>query len=252
MDNINNMKNDISMTYKINKNMKNEYGKCQSIIKSGKNEGSVCNRDRCHYHFNLGDFFKLPAEFRKVIDENREFYDKYWYLEITDMFYKCENATCKPNDKVLQSYIRIMLSLIGMTTKKEIRYVLFIIMYRLFDTPAMHEMINKDTQKYKTFHNCINNKIAETIIDVNSRPKTEFCNQFIRYIENNLQPNRKYLFRNKNVKHSFSKLKLRMIVKIYLTKLYNNTVENMYSPDGNYVPIIKERYDSCYNTLLKN
>ena len=145
-----------------------------------------------------------------------------------------------------------MLSLIGMTTKKEIRYVLFIIMYRLFDTPAMHEMINKDTQKYKTFHNCINNKIAETIIDVNSRPKTEFCNQFIRYIENNLQPNRKYLFRNKNVKHSFSKLKLRMIVKIYLTKLYNNTVENMYSPDGNYVPIIKERYDSCYNTLLKN
>ena len=76
MDNMNNMKNDISMTYKINKNMKNEYGKCQRIIKSGKNEGSVCNRDRCNYHFNLGDFFKLHAEFRNVIDENREFYDK--------------------------------------------------------------------------------------------------------------------------------------------------------------------------------
>lgn len=222
------------------------FSNCKHILKTGKNKGMLCGRGYCLAHFNVADFLDLPLMFRNIVENNKTKFDKFFYKEIRDIFYKSQFID-GDNEETLKKYLVCILNNASDEKDRNIKYVLYILLYKLLDISTVNNFI-KNPRHSRVLETC-NNKIIQFINEIDSFDiKTETDLEFKKYLLENLQVNRKYFFKYKNLRFSFMKLKISIIIKLQLHNLYSKTLENMYKPEGTYIPVIRQHFEeSCQN-----
>ena len=115
------------------------------------------------------------------------------------------------------------------------------------DIHSVNIIIKK--HNYSRLLEVCNSKINQFINEIdNLDEKTGTDLDVKKYTIENLQINRKYFFKYNNLRFSFTKLKVSIVINLELNNLYSKTLENMYKPDGTYIPTIRQHFEeSCQN-----
>ena len=233
----------------INKDInKNEgFSSCKHILKTGKNKGMSCGKFYCLVHFNISDFLDLPLVFRNIVENNKTKFDKFFYKQIRGIFYRCQ-FVAEIKEEVFRIHCIFLINHVNNETNRNSKYVLYILLYKLLDLHSINIIIKK--HNYSWFLEVCNNKITQFINEIdNLDEKTGTDLDAKKYIIENLQINRKYFFKYNNLRFSFTKLKVSIVIKLQLNNLYSKTLENMYKPEGTYIPTIRQHFEESYKNL---
>jgi hypothetical protein len=127
---------------------------CKSTIVKGINKGFFCAKLDCKKknHRNIATHLELPKFIVDIVEDNKTDFDNQKLISFFD--YCSSNCESLQNEKLME-HIMYITELFGKQTIF-IKYVYFIYMLQLFDTPKMYKFINS----FPTLRNSILNRIV--------------------------------------------------------------------------------------------
>ena len=218
--------------------MSNEYEKelCKTVLKCGPNAGLFCLRTNCRLknHGNIASYLKLPKE---IVNETEKYKKMFDYNKLVSIFEKCSAEKDLKDLDNLGNIIDYVFSLPDIENKK-MKFVVFIYIYIIFDTPLMRLYLNT---YFKDFYLIANYKIRE--FSTCSNPKYKI---FVSYIKETFVENQLFFCRKKNLKYSFNKLVVYLKCANRLNNLYYKILDKRYAVGGaGYLEAKDEFYSLC-------
>ena len=166
---------------------------CKSTIKRGINKGFYCAKLDCkkQNHLNIAQHLGLPKFMVDVVENNKT---EFNHKKLISFFDFCSSNVLS-EDKICVDHIKYILML-AYDKKQVVKYIYIIYLYKLFDTPIMHNFVNK----YSEFINTSRNKLLEF---QNTKPNKNNIN-FVVYLNETFVHDQKFFSRKKNVIDKFT------------------------------------------------
>lgn len=198
---------------------------CKTLLKTGPNSGLFCMRKNCNIknHCNIARYLNLPKKIVEIFEKNKKLVD---YNRLVNIFEK-EFKDCD---------FEYVVNLLDNSLDNEIRLVIFIYIYMLFDTPffRLHH-----GRFFHNFYELANEKLHEFSKCKNSKYKI-----FISYINEMFVANKRFFSRKKNLQYSLKTFKIYMICANRLNKFFETVVEKRYVVGGTGYLEARDRFYS--------
>lgn len=178
-------------------------GKCRHIILYGKNRDFICGRIKCQLHRNLADYLDLQIQFRNRLITN-DTYDIF-----TKSLEVCYIISSENYNDVIPVIKDILVHFDNIRVDRD-RELLIIYIFKMLDTN-----VGVLLRKNKKFNKIVNEKIIE-IKNCNST-----SDEMKKYL-NTIEIGKTFICKKKNF---LLKLKIHMLFRSYLLKLYKITKE---------------------------
>ena len=212
---------------------------CKTVLKCGPNAGLFCLRTNCNLknHGNIASYLKLPKEIVNATEKYKKMFD---YNKLVSIFEKCsveKDLKDWDNLRNIVDDLNYMFSLSD-NLKNNMKFVAFICMYSVFDTPLMR--LYFDTY-FKDFYPIANDKIRE--FSTCSNPKYKI---YVSYIKETFVANQRFFCRKKNLKHNFNKFIVYLKCANRFNNLYFQILNKRYAVGGTgYLEARDEFYSLC-------
>jgi hypothetical protein len=195
-----------------------EFGYCTHKFLAGSKKGKICMNYNCvihdEYNCNLACYLNLPKYFnyasRKIKKE---------YFKLVSIIEKCYSF------EILELIIAFnyVMNKINENYDSKVREILVVYLFMILDSPEFVKYTNGKSR----FKKVLDEKII-SFYNLNERTTP----QFVKYIYNNFEPNKRFLSRKKNKEYIKKMTRVYILTIVLVNKWFSSTLERLYKPGG--------------------
>lgn len=195
-----------------------EFGYCTHNFLAGSKKGKICMNYNCvihdEYNCNLAYYLNLPKYFNYASRKIKKEYFKFISI--------LEKSSSFEIIEVVESFHYVMNKFIESYDKK-VRQLIIVYMFIYLDTSKCIKYLFQDLR----FKKILDEKILSFyILDETTTP------QFVKYISNNFEPNKRFLSKNKNKQYIKKMTRIYILTILFINKWFSSTLERLYKPGG--------------------